>query len=219
MRVLICDRIPVVRDGLQTLLEAEPDISVVGSTDSGIHAIMLVRTQQPDVVLTGLDLGGISGLEMIHRLVREAPESHPRIVVFTMTDSDDLVAEVLRANVNGLLAQEASREEIAFAVRAAAQGQTVLASSVTQRLLDWFRTAGVGPEDGLQPMLTGLTPREREVLLLMAQGMSAEEIAIELFIGMTTVRTHLYRLRCKLNMRDRAQLVSFAYRAGLMRPA
>ncbi|TCO55614.1 response regulator [Actinocrispum wychmicini] len=219
LRVLVCDRLPIIRDGLCTLLEAEPDIEVVDAADSGIQAIMTVRAKHPDVVLTGLDLRGISGLEMVDRLAREPLNPKPRFVVLAMSDNDEVIDRVLHANVNGLLVKEATRAELSSAVRAAAQGQTMLAPQVAQRLVDRFRRLDAAPDQGLRPALAELTPREREVLASIARGMSAEEVAHELTIGVTTVRTHLYRLRTKLHLRDRAQLVSFAYRAGLMRTA
>lgn len=219
LRVLICDELPIMRDGMRTLLDAEPDIDVVDTTDSGIHAIILVRTLRPDVVLTGLTLQGVPGLEVIRRLANEPLDPEPRFVVLTMSDSDDIIDSVLHAGVNGLLVKEVTGEELSSAIRAAARGQTTLAPQIAQRLVDWFRRNDTHPDKLLRPMVAELTPRERQVLLLVAHGLSAEEIASELGIGVATARTHLYRLICKLKLRDRAQLVSFAYRAGLMQPA
>lgn len=216
INVLICDELPVVRDGLRALLSSEEDINVVDTTDSGIHAIMLVRKHRPDVVLTGLSLQGLSGIEMIRRLSQEIVEPSPRVVVYTMNDGSDIVANVIHAGACGLLVKEVSREELRSAVQAAARGQVMLAPRVAQRLVHWFRRQDSQPEELLQPVLTALTPREREILVLIAKGMSTEEIADELTIGSATVRTHVYRLRNKLELRDRAQLVSFAFRAGLM---
>lgn len=219
LRVLVCDELPIVRDGLRTLLDAGPDIEVLDTTDSGIHAMMLVRTLRPDVVVTGLNLRGLSGLELIRRLGKEAVTPKPRVVVFAMTDSDEVVTSVLHAGANGLLVKEATREELSSAIRAAAQGETMLAPRIAHRLVDWFRRSGTHSEESLRSELSELTPRERQVLLLMARGMTTDEVAAELAIGVTTVRTHVYRLRTKLKVRDRAQLVSFAYRAGLMKSA
>lgn len=217
LRVLICDELTIVRDGLRTILEAEPSIEVVKTTESGIEAIMSVRSMRPDVVLTGLSLRSVNGLEMIRRLNQEELHPRPSFVVFSMDDGEEIIRAVLHAGANGLLIREVTREELTAAIKAAAQGQTMLSPSVAQWLVTWFRNQCVQPDTTLRPSLAELTAREREVLLLIAGGMSAEEIAKHLTIGVTTVRTHLYRLRCKLNMRDRAQLVSFAYRAGLMR--
>ncbi|GAB2794008.1 LuxR C-terminal-related transcriptional regulator [Amycolatopsis magusensis] len=220
LEVLICNQLPIVRDGLSTLLGVVPDITVVESTSSGIQALMLVRTLRPDVVVTGLALDGISGLELVRRVGREFVDTGPRVVVFAANDSEELVRSVLQAGANGLLLADATREEITVAVRAAARGQTMLAPAVAQRLIDWFRQSpGERSEEVLRAVVTELTPRERQVLVMFAGGKSTGEIADELAIGINTVRTHVYRLRCKLNVRDRSQLVSFAYRAGLMRSA
>jgi DNA-binding NarL/FixJ family response regulator len=219
VRVLVCEEIPIVRDGLRTLLEAEPDIDVVGATDSGNHAMILIRTQRPDVVVSGLSLRGLSPLEMIKRLVKEPIDPRPRFVVLIMDESDETVDTILHAQVHGLLAKDVTREELSSAIRAAARGQTTLAPPIAQRLVEWFRTHDIEQNRELQPVVAELTPRERQVLILAAHGLSAEEIAAELIIGLATARTHLYRLRCKLQLRDRAQLVSFAYRAGMMLPA
>ncbi|MFP3963083.1 response regulator transcription factor [Actinomadura fulvescens] len=217
MKVLVCDQLPIIRDGLRTALDAESDITVIDTTDSAIHAIMLVRRHRPNVVITGLHLKGMPGLEMIRRLAAEDLQPPPRFVVFAMSDSDEIIDDVLKADVNGLLVKDSTGEELGSAVRAAARGQTIVAPQVAQRLVDWFRCrAPVRREERLGSALAGLTPRERQVLELVARGLSAAEVAAELVIGVTTVRTHLYRLRHKLNVRDRAQLVSFAYRAGLM---
>jgi DNA-binding NarL/FixJ family response regulator len=219
VKVLICEELPILRSGLRLLLSAEPDFDVLEATESGLHAMMLVRTHHPDVIVTGLALSSFSGLELIRRLQREPADSMPRVVVFSMSDSDETVTDVLHAGAHGLLIKTATPEELASAVRAAAQGQTMLAPSIAQRLVDWFRHRETKPEELLRPQVAALTSREREVLTLMARGMSTEEVATELCIGVTTVRTHLYRLRQKLDLRDRAQLVSFAFRAGMMRPA
>jgi DNA-binding NarL/FixJ family response regulator len=218
-RVLICDEVPLFRDGLRTLLDAEPDMDVVDTTDSGIHAMVLVRTHRPHVVVTGLSLQGMSGLELTKRLTREDVKPSPRVVILSMNDSNETVADMLDAGANGFLVKSATREELRSAIQAAASGETMLAPSIAKRLVDWYRRRDEYPNDLLDPQLATLTHREREVLTLVARGMSTEEMAGELCIGVTTVRTHVYRLRCKLDVRDRAQLVSFAFRAGLMRPA
>lgn len=217
VKVLICDQLPIVRDGLRTLLDAESDITVVDSTDSGIAAMVLARKHHPHVIVTGLALRGMPGLELIRRLHREPVEPVPRIVVFSMSESDEVVDRVLHAGVNGLLVKEATREQIGSAVRVAARGQVMLAPEVATRLVNWFREHQAQTEDMLQPVSAQLTSRERQVLTLLGRGLSIEEVAAELFIGVTTVRTHVYRLRTKLKLKDRAQLVSFAFRAGLMR--
>lgn len=216
VRVLVCDECPVVRSGLKAMLEVEPDIEVVDATDSGLHAMALTRTAAPDVVVTGLGLLGITGLDLVRQLTELGTGHSPKVVVYAMSNAEDILTDVLHAGASGLLIKSSGREELATAVRAAANGQAVLAPAVTQRLVDWFRRPDTRREAALGRIVATLTAREREVLLLLADGMQPEEIAGKLFIGVTTVRTHIYRLRNKLSLKDRAQLVSFAYRAGLM---
>ncbi|QGV82500.1 DNA-binding response regulator [Streptomyces ficellus] len=218
IRVLICDELPVIGDGLRTLLDAVPDIDVIGSTDNGMEAIVLVRTARPDVVVTDLTLRTISGLEMIRRLGKE--EARPNIVVFTrLSDADKTVSDVLHTGASCLLGKDASPQELVTAIRAAAVGRTVLAPDIAHRLVEWFREQPDSAEPAPCPEVDELTPREREVTQMVARGMSTEEVARELTIGVATVRTHLYRVRTKLGARDRAQLVSLAYRSGLIQPA
>ncbi|MEV5747551.1 response regulator [Actinoallomurus sp. NPDC052308] len=219
MRVLVCDRLSIVRHGLSALLAAEEDIEVIDETGSGIDAMVLARRHQPHVVVTGLALDGISGLELVRRLNQEDLDPKPRVVVLSMMENEDTISRVLHAGANGLLVKEVTREQLGSAVRAAADGQTMLAPQVATRLVDWFRRQEAPTETPLQSEVESLTAREREVLTLFARGLTIEEVAAELFIGTTTVRTHVYRLRCKLGLKDRAQLVSFAYRAGLMQEA
>ncbi|MFD8063234.1 response regulator [Streptomyces cyaneofuscatus] len=217
IRVLICDELPVIGDGLRTLLDAVPDIDVIGTTDNGMEAIVLARTSRPDVVVTDLTLRTISGLEMIRRLGKE--ETRPNIVVFTRSDADKTVSDVLNAGASCLLGKDASPQELIIAIRAAAAGRTMLAPDVAHRLVTWFREQSDTPETVPHPEVGELTPREREVTRMVARGMSTEEVARALTIGDATVRTHLYRVRTKLGVRDRAQLVSLAYRSGLIHPA
>ena len=214
IRVLICDQLPVIADGLKTLLDAVPDIDVIGTTPNGMEAIILVRTTQPNVVVTDLNLQTISGLEMIRRLGKE--DQPPNVVVFTASDADKTVSDVLHAGASCLLGKDASLQELITAIQAAAAGQTMLAPNIAQRLVTWFRAQSKPQEAAMCPEVTELTPREREVTGMVARGMSTEEVARELFIGEATVRTHLYRVRVKLGVRDRAELVSLAYRTGLI---
>ncbi|WBB77717.1 response regulator transcription factor [Micromonospora sp. WMMD882] len=212
--MLICDELPVIGDGLRTLLDAVPDIDVVGTTDNGMEAIVLVRAARPDVVVTDLNLRTISGLEMIRKLAKE--DAVPSIVVFTESDADQTVSDVLHAGVSCLLGKDARPQELIAAIQAAAVGQTVLAPGVARRLVTWFRAQPQRRDSSAYPGANELTKREREVVRMVARGMSTEEVARELFIGEATVRTHVYRVRTKLGVRDRAELVSLAYRAGLI---
>ncbi|WP_245240535.1 response regulator [Streptomyces spiramenti] len=215
IRVLVCDQLPVIADGLKTLLDAVPNIEVIGTTHNGMEAIVLVRTLRPDVVVTDLNLQTISGLEMIRRLGQE--DDSPHIVVFTAADTDETVSDVLHAGASCLLGKDVSPQELISAVHGAAAGQTVLAPNIAQRLVTWFRAQPEPQKAETCPEVTELTPRERQVTRMVAQGMSTEDVARELIIGEATVRTHLYRVRTKLGVRDRAELVSLAYRTGLIR--
>ena len=149
-------------------------------------------------------------------MAQERISPQPKVVVFAMNHSDQMITDVLHAGADGLLVKEATADELSAAIRAAARGQIMLAPLVANRLVSWFRRQDSQPEEQLRPALAALTPRERQVLLLIAQGKSTEEVASELAIGVTTVRTHVYRLRCKLDVKDRAQMVSVAYRSGMM---
>lgn len=192
-------------------------MNVIGTTDSGVQALVLAREHLPHVVVTGLNLRLMSGLDLVRRLGVAGIDPAPQIIVLTTENTDESLAEVLHAGVSGLLADDVSREELALAVRAVARGQAMLSPRATQRLMTWFREYKPHAETKV-PIPEGalLTPREREILMLTAHGLSAEEIAVKLYISTTTVRTHIYRLRSKLQLRDRAQLVSFAFRAGIV---
>ncbi|MER7460434.1 response regulator transcription factor [Micromonospora sp. NPDC126480] len=217
LRVLICDERTLVSDGLRTLLEGESDVEVIGGTGSGAEAVELVRDSQPDVLLTGLRLKDMSGSEFLQRLREGGAEPHPPVVVYALGELEDSMVDLVRAGANGLLAEDASREELLIAIRAVASGHAMLGPPVARRMLDWFRSSNDPVGVPYPAVANNLTGREREILLLTAQGMSADEIARKLFISVATVRTHLYRLRCKLQLKDRAQLVSFAYQTGLAR--
>lgn len=218
VRVLICDEVPLVRHALRTLLDSAPDMEVIETTGSGMEAIILTRRLRPDVVVTDLRLDGISGLEMIRRLRKEELDAQPSVVVLAVSDTDDVMGDVVDAGASGILGKDASPADLMSAIRLAAQGQTMLAPAIAEWLVSWFRERRGLAEVLVQPLVASLTPREREVMLLTARGLSTEEIARELAIGVATARTHIYRVRCKLGARDRAQLVSFAYRSGLMQP-
>jgi len=217
LRVLICEHALLVRDGMRTLLNAEQGIDVVGTTDDGLHALTMAWTHRPEVVITGLNLRGIDGVELTRRLCQGEFDPAPGVIAFVTVESQSKVADVVRAGANGVLTSDTSREELATTVRVVARGQAMLSPGITQQVLQWLRGWEMQPEEQLQSVLQTLTPREYQVLQLTANGLSAEELAIKLSIRVATVRTHIYRLRCKLQVQDRAQLVAFAFRAGLMR--
>lgn len=216
LSVLICDNSPVVSDGLGSLLSAEPDIDVIGAASDERQAMVMIRSRRPEVVLTGLRLGGSDSAAFLRRLHDD--DVNPAVVVLaTATGVDDLIDDALRAGATGVLAAESSREELLMAVRAVGRGQAMLGPSVAWRLVEWFRSHDSDVGAASTPTNEHLTKREREVLKLTARGLSVDEIADQLYIGVATVRTHIYRIRHKLRLRDRAQLVTFAHRTGLMR--
>nr|BAV57453.1 LuxR family transcriptional regulator [Streptomyces sp. SANK 60404] len=220
IKVVIVDEMPIIRDGLRTFLEAAQDIDVVEVAGSGMNALMLVRNHRPDVVVTGLQFQGMSGVELIRRIVaqRGGGDAHtPRTVAFSMRWSDEVITEVLHAGADGVLMGDAKREEVVSTVRTVARGGTALAPEVAARLVDWFRGRDLQPVAELRPGFGSLTSREREVLTLVGRGLAIDDMAAELSIGVSTIRTHLHRLRNKLDVKDRAQLVSYAYRVGLVR--
>ena len=214
--VVVCHDRPIVREGLEKLLGAEAGIEVVGTTDTVADGLALAREQRPQVLLTSVTLNGMSVLELMEQLGRETLDPPPRSVVYGTIEDNDLLTAVLRSGVSAIVADDASREEVVVAVRIAAQGRAMLGPGVAERMLSWFRD-GAPSVLPMPPVAIGsLTPREREILLLTAGGLSIEDIAGKLYIGVTTVRTHIYRVRCKLQVKDRAQLVSLAYQAGLL---
>ncbi|MFJ5999339.1 LuxR C-terminal-related transcriptional regulator [Streptomyces sp. NPDC092370] len=216
LKVLICDERPLISGALQQMLAEEPDLEIVGVADSGVHAMILMRSHHPDVVVSGPRLGGMSGTDLAVQLRDAATDSKPPLVLYGVPDTESGLDEALQAGVDGLCADDAGREELVLAIKAVAQGGAMLGPSIAHRLLSWFRQSEHPAVAEPGPLATSLTSRERQVLTLTAQGMSIDEIAEELFIGVATVRTHLYRVKSKLELRDRAALVAFVYQRGLM---
>lgn len=215
-KVLICDERVLVRDGMVNHLSADKCVDVVSVTDSGTDVIALAQRHRPDVILASTTIRHLPVDKLIWELAHAGLDPHPATVVVTAVNEDaETLAEILHAGACGLLTEDASREELLLAVRAAAGGHAMLGPRVARWLVAWFRDCGhCSPERPVD--LIGVTPREREVLVLTARGLSIEDIAGQLFISLATVRSHIYRLQCKLAARDRAQLVSLAYQAGLL---
>jgi DNA-binding NarL/FixJ family response regulator len=214
---VIYDQFPLVRDSLCALLDALPDIDVVATADNVRHATELIRRHRPGVVL----IGGAtlrSCVDLIRAVKGERPEpvGVPYCLVFYQELTYGVMAELLRAGAKGLLNRDADRDQVVSATRAVAQGNTVLTYDVAYQLVEWFRRHATDTA-GLETRL--LTEREREVLILIGRGLSIGNLAEALHISVSTVRTHLHRIRHKLDLRDRAQLVAFAYRCGLVREA
>ncbi|WP_427896304.1 response regulator [Kribbella sp. GL6] len=207
VRVVVADDQTVVRDGLVTLLKLLPGIDVIAAASDGREAVALVAEHDPDVLLVDLRMPAMDGVEAT-RIVRT---EHPRteVVVLTTYSDDDSVLSALRAGARGFLTKDADAESIGRALEAAADGQSILDADVQRRLIEGTTTAPKPVAD------SGLTPRELEVLRLIAEGLSNTEIARHLVVSEATVKTHINHLFAKANLRDRAQAVAYAYRLGL----
>jgi DNA-binding NarL/FixJ family response regulator len=217
VRVLIVDDQAMVRQGFGALLSAQPDIEVVGDAADGAEAPEAVRRWRPDIVLMDVRMPRVDGLEATRRILRAPGLRHPRVIMLTTFDLDDYVYEALRAGASGFLLKDASADELIRAVRVVAAGDALLAPSVTRTLIADYASRPV--RDRPKPeRLRALTPRETEVLKLIARGMSNSEIADALVLAEQTVKTHVGRILGKLDLRDRAQAVVLAYETGLVHP-
>jgi DNA-binding NarL/FixJ family response regulator len=214
--VVIADDQALVRGGFRMILEAQPDIEVVGEASDGYEAVDQARRLQPDVVLMDIRMPGLDGIEATRRLLRDASASL-RVLMLTTFDLDEYVYQAMRAGASGFLLKSVDPPELAHAVRVVAAGDALLAPTITRRLLERFLRLpppGSAPPEGLGD----LTARELEVLTLMARGLSNTEMATALFLSETTVKTHVAHLFQKLGLRDRVQAVIIAYESGLVRP-
>ena len=216
IRVLIADDQTIVRAGFAALLAAQPDIDVVAQGGDGREAVRLTEAHRPDVVLMDIRMPGLDGLEATRRIVADPRAGHVHVVVVTTFELDEYVAEAVRNGASGFLVKDTEPVDLIRAVRVAAAGDALLSPTVTRRLL--ARVAAATRPVGEPPALAELTPREREVLLEVARGLSNEEIARSLYLSESTVKTHVSRVLTKLDARDRAQLVVLAYESGLVRP-
>ncbi|WP_019930139.1 response regulator transcription factor [Nocardia sp. BMG111209] len=214
--VLIADDQAMVRQGFGALLAAQSDISVVGDAPNGVVAVAEARRLRPDVVLMDVRMPEMNGLEAARTILAAGFDPPVRVLMLTTFDIDDYVYEALRAGASGFLLKDAPAEELVRAVRVVADGQALLAPTVTRRLIDDVTRRRARPVSA--PALDTLTPREREVLELVATGMSNAEIATALFVAEQTVKTHVSKVFSKLNLRDRAQAVVLAYESGLVTP-
>ncbi|MBP8535144.1 response regulator transcription factor, partial [Streptomyces sp. MK37H] len=205
IRVLIADDQMMVRQGFTVLLNAEPDIEVVGQAVDGADAIAQVAQLAPDVVLMDIRMPGVGGIEAT-RLLTEPAGATVKILVLTTFDLDEYVYEALRAGASGFLLKDASADELAHAVRVVAAGDALLAPNITKRLIGEFsRVTAAAPRGPLRARVGDLTERETEVLTLIAQGLSNAEIAARLVVAEQTVKTHVSRILFKLGLRDRTQ--------------
>jgi len=215
IRVLIVDDQALVRAGFRMILEAQPDLEVVGEAGDGSAAIDAVRTLRPDVVLMDIRMPGVDGIEATRRLTEAGVPG--KIVILTTYDLDEYVFDALSAGASGFLLKHVPPEELVRGVRVAASGEALLAPSITKRLIEEFAKQRA-PLRASGTDLKTLTEREREVLTLLGRGLSNPEIAKELKVGEATVKTHVAHVLDKLELRDRVQAVIFAYEIGLIKP-
>jgi len=215
VRVLIVDDQALVRAGFRMILDAQPDLEVVGEAADGSTAIDAVRTLRPDVVLMDIRMPGVDGIEATRRLTELNVPS--KIVILTTYDLDEYVFDALAAGASGFLLKHVPPEELVRGVRVAASGEALLAPSITKRLIEEFARHRA-PVRAAGTDLNTLTDREQEVIRLLARGLSNPEIARELKVGEATVKTHVAHVLDKLGLRDRVQAVIFAYEVGLIKP-
>jgi DNA-binding NarL/FixJ family response regulator len=220
IRILLVDDQALVRAGFRMILDAEPEMEVVGEASDGREAIDQVRALRPDVVLMDIRMPELDGLEASRRILADgvAGDEPPRILMLTTFDLDEYVYEALRAGASGFLLKDTPPEQLVSAIHVIAAGDALLSPSITRRVISEF-VKGSGPKPQAQfPRLEDLTARELEVLGLIARGLSNAEIAKELFVSETTVKTHVARILMKLGLRDRVQAVVLAYEAGVVTP-
>jgi DNA-binding NarL/FixJ family response regulator len=216
IRVLLVDDQALVRAGFRALLDADEDIDVVGEAGDGSAAVQLTRATRPDLVLMDIRMPHVDGLEATREIAADPALSATRIVILTTFDLDEYVFEALRVGASGFLLKDTEPADLLRAVRAVAGGDALLSPRVTRRLIAEFASRPRSPAPPRE--LDQLTDREREVMALVGAGLSNEEIAARLFVSPATAKTHVSRTMIKLGARDRAQLVVFAYEAGLVRP-
>ena len=222
--VLLVDDQPLLRRGFRMILEAEDGVTVAGEAGDGAEAVALARSLRPDVVLMDIRMPGTDGIEATRRITEAEPSV--RVLVLTTFDLDEYAFGALQAGASGFLLKDVRPHELVTAVRTVASGDAVVSPRVTRRLLEEYAAqlpvnaggAGVGPSPDRYPQLATLTEREREVLEVVAQGLSNTEIASSLFVSETTVKSHVGRILAKLGLRDRVQIVVLAYESGLVKP-
>jgi len=215
IRLVVADDQELVRDGFCSILGREPDLEIVGQAADGVAAVAEAARTRPDVVLLDVRMPVMDGLQAGRRILAAA--GPPRILMLTTFDADEYVYEAMRSGASGFLLKDVRSGELVEAVRTVAAGQSLLSPVITRRLIERFVRAG--PPVDAQPLASApLTSREREVLLLITQGLSNAEIAGRLYLSEATVKTHVNRLLAKLALRDRVQAVVFAYETGLVTP-
>jgi len=217
VRIIVADDHQVVRTGFAALLDTQPDFRVIGTACDGAEAVRLGRELGPDVVLMDVRMPGMDGIEATRQLAGPGPGG-PRILILTTFDLDQYVYDALRAGASGFLLKDVTAERLFDAVRVIAAGDALLSPGVTRRLISEFTRLKPPPDGPPATALAGLTPRETQVLRLVAAGLSNPEIAAQLVVTEETVKTHVSRMLSKLGLRDRTQAVVTAYETGLVVP-
>lgn len=215
--VVLADDQALMRMGFRMVLEAEEDIAVVGEASDGTSALAQAKALHPDVILMDVRMPGMNGIEATERIAQECPST--RVLILTTFDLDEYAFAGLRAGASGFLLKDTRPTELAEAIRTVASGEAVVSPRITQRMLEMFATSlpnSGTPAQASDPRIDSLTPREKEILVLMSQGMSNAEIAEHLVVSATTVKTHVGNVLAKLDVRDRVQAVVVAYETGLM---
>ena len=218
IRVAVVDDQSLLRRGFAVLLEAAGDIEVVGEAEDGRTAVGLVERERPDVVLMDIRMPEMDGVEATRQITADDRLAGTRVLILTMFDLDEYLFAALRAGASGFLLKDTPPDELLDAVRLIASGESLLAPTATRRIMEEFARLPAAPAPGPPVQLEGLTPRESEVLVAVARGLSNAEIAETLFMSHATVKTHVSRLLTKLHARDRTQLVMLAYESGVVTP-
>ncbi|MBO4165206.1 MULTISPECIES: response regulator [Micromonospora] len=217
VRVVIVDDQALVRAGFRMVLDSQPDLTVVGEAIDGADALRVLAGVEADVVVMDLRMPTMDGVEATRRICAASADGRPRVLVLTTFDTEADAFAALRAGASGFLLKNVPPEELLAAIRVVAEGDSVVAPSITRRLLDRFADR-LGPAPTEDPRLAQLTDREREILLLVAQGLANAEIAARVHVAEATVKTHVGRILAKLQLRDRVQVVVLAYESGLVTP-
>ncbi|HYZ56515.1 MAG TPA: response regulator transcription factor [Streptosporangiaceae bacterium] len=218
IRVLLADDQALIRAGFRVLLEADSDLQVVGEAVDGQQAVDLARRERADVILMDIRMPGVDGLEATRRIAADDDLAGVKVIILTTFESDEYVYQAIRAGASGFLVKDTEPADLLQAVRVVARGDALLSPSVTRRLITDLASRPAAPPPATGKVLSGLTEREREVMALVAGGLSNDEIAARLYLSPLTAKTHVSRIMTKLNARDRAQLVVTAYETGLVTP-
>jgi DNA-binding NarL/FixJ family response regulator len=221
--IIVADDHEVVRTGFAAMLDTQPDFTVLGTASDGASAVQACRTLRPDLIIMDIRMPGVDGIEATRQL--SSSDQPPKVLILTTFDLDKYVFDALRAGASGFMLKDVTAEQLYEAVRVVAAGEALLAPAVTRRLIREFArlgsspAPGAGPVTAVPPALAALTPRETEVLRLVARGLSNTEIAARIIVTEDTVKSHVSRMLAKLGLRDRTQAVVTAYESGLIIPS